>query len=166
MITDINEFCFSMGLDYIIGVPASELSPFFTTKAAKVIITPREDDAVGLACGLSVCNKKTLVVMQSSGIGNCLNALASLAVPYNIPLAILISARGGVHEENEVQRILGEKAEAVLSPIIESIKTIDTLSNLTLLNNFSFNKASIEVLIIHHYVLKQWCSMQQDASSS
>ncbi|CAF4789301.1 unnamed protein product [Rotaria sp. Silwood1] len=111
-------------IDYIIGVPAKELSNIFALQTPKVIITPREDDAVALACGLALGNNRVIVAMQSSGLGNCLNALTSLVIPCDIKFMILISVRGGLTEENDAQRILGEKSYKILSLIAKDIEFI------------------------------------------
>ena len=41
--------------------------------------------------------------MQSSGFGNSVNALASLVVPYQLPVVLVISERGTLGEFNAVQ---------------------------------------------------------------
>src|SRR5207302_428792 len=44
-----------------------------------------------------------VLLMQNSGLGNATNALASLAIPYELPVVMLISQRGGLSEWNPVQ---------------------------------------------------------------
>lgn len=63
----------------------------------------REEEAVGIACGASLGGMHAAVLMQSSGFGNIPNALASLAVPYQIPITLIISERGILGEFNAVQ---------------------------------------------------------------
>ncbi|MHB8645987.1 MAG: thiamine pyrophosphate-binding protein, partial [Thermomicrobiales bacterium] len=46
----------------------------------------REEEAIGIACGADMAGMRAVVLMQSSGFGNTVNALASLAVPYQLPL--------------------------------------------------------------------------------
>jgi sulfopyruvate decarboxylase TPP-binding subunit len=41
----------------------------------------REEECVAYAAGQRLAGKRPLVLFQSSGLGNCLNALATLAVP-------------------------------------------------------------------------------------
>jgi len=54
----------------------------------------REDEALGIATGAYLAGKKPMVLMQNSGLGNSINALASLVMLYKIPLLLLISWRG------------------------------------------------------------------------
>ncbi len=63
----------------------------------------REEEAIGIACGAYLGGTRTVVMMQSSGFGNIPNALASLAVPYQIPFLMIISERGSLGEYNSVQ---------------------------------------------------------------
>jgi sulfopyruvate decarboxylase subunit alpha len=46
--------------------------------------------------------------MQNSGLGNCINALASLDMLYGIPLLMIISHRGGVGEPIVAQMPMGQ----------------------------------------------------------
>ncbi len=63
----------------------------------------REEEAIGIACGADMGGMRAVVLMQSSGFGNTLNVLASLAVPYQLPLLMVISERGVLGEYNSVQ---------------------------------------------------------------
>ena len=46
-------------------------------------------------------------MLQSSGLGNSLNALTSLLVPYEIPVLIVVSMRGDAGEWNAAQVPMG-----------------------------------------------------------
>jgi sulfopyruvate decarboxylase alpha subunit len=67
------------------------------------VIATREEEAIGIASGASLGGTRSLVMMQSSGFGNIVNALASLAVPYQLPILMIISERGILGEFNSVQ---------------------------------------------------------------
>jgi sulfopyruvate decarboxylase alpha subunit len=68
-----------------------------------VVPTTREEEAVGVISGLFLGGRRPVLLMQNSGLGNAANALASLAVPYEIPVVMMISQRGGLGEWNPVQ---------------------------------------------------------------
>jgi len=68
----------------------------------------REEEGIGVAAGAFLGGKKPAIIMQSSGIGNSLNALASLNLTYKIPLLILISHRGDEREKIIAQRGMGQ----------------------------------------------------------
>ena len=56
-------------------------------------------------------------MLQSSGLGNSLNALTSLLVPYRIPALIMISMRGDAGEWNEAQVPMGRAVRAICDAI-------------------------------------------------
>ncbi len=89
-----------------------EADPTFDVTAAT-----REEEAVGIAVGIALGGGRPAVLMQTSGLGNALNALASVAVPYQVPLLLLISQRGEAGEWNVAQvpggRMLRPSLEAL-----------------------------------------------------
>ncbi len=69
----------------------------------KTVGLTREEDGVGICAGAFLAGKKPVLSIQSSGLGNMLNALMSLACVYEMPLPILASWRGGADETIEAQ---------------------------------------------------------------
>jgi len=61
----------------------------------------REEDAVGIATGAYFSGRKPLVLMQNSGLANCVNAIASLCIPYRVPILFLVTWRGCPEDEKE-----------------------------------------------------------------
>lgn len=118
LVNDINP-------NYIVGIPGSEIKEFFSQETPS-IIPSREDEALAIASGLEVNNYKTLVVIQSSGAGNIINALTSFVLSYDISLNILISLRGGENEENEAQKILGSSLVTILKALEVNCITLNS----------------------------------------
>ena len=58
--------------------------------------------------------RRPALLMQNSGLGNCINALASLDMLYGIPLLMIISHRGGVGESIIGQVPMGRLTEPLL----------------------------------------------------
>lgn len=58
--------------------------------------------------------KRPAIAMQNSGLGNCINALASLDMLYGIPLLMLISHRGTEGEKLVGQLPMGRLTEPLL----------------------------------------------------
>src|ERR1700716_3907305 len=75
--------------------------PFFTTFPAA-----REEEAVGIVSGAWMGGIRGAVLMQTSGFATLANALASLAVPYQIPLIMFVSERGTLGEFNYGQSLV------------------------------------------------------------
>ena len=84
------------GLENFIGVPDSTLKYFIDEgiKKKKIIITTREEEAIGVACGMQLSNSPSLVFMQNAGFANSISTIASLVDLYKIPLIFLIGWRG------------------------------------------------------------------------
>ena len=77
----------------------------------------REEECIGYAAGQRIAGRRPVVLMQSSGLGNALNALGSLAVPYRLGLPLVVSVRGTLGEANPSQVPLGRSAVQFLSTL-------------------------------------------------
>jgi sulfopyruvate decarboxylase subunit alpha len=77
----------------------------------------REEECIGYAAGQRIAGQRPVVLMQSSGLGNSLNALGSLAVPYRLGLPLVVSMRGALGEANPSQVPLGRSAVQLLSTL-------------------------------------------------
>ena len=79
-----------------------------------VVAATREEEAIGIASGAYAAGRNAAVFMQSSGFGNCINAIASLCIPYRIPLPMFINLRGEVDEFNLAQVAMGRTTRPIL----------------------------------------------------
>ncbi len=84
----------------------------FTTFAAA-----REEEAVGILAGAWMGGKRGAVLMQTSGFATIPNVLASLAVPYQIPLIMFVSERGTLGEFNLGQAMVARTMRPVLAAL-------------------------------------------------
>ena len=89
-----------------------EADPFFT-----VVPLTREEEGVGVLTGAYLGGRRGLLMMQVSGLGNSINGLASLAIPYQIPFLMLISQRGELGEFNPAQIAMGQAARPMLDAL-------------------------------------------------
>jgi len=74
----------------------------------------REEECIGFACGYRAAGGRPLVMMQSSGVGNSLNAIGSLAVPFTLSFPIVVTMRGTMGERNPSQVPIGRAAAPLL----------------------------------------------------
>ena len=72
-----------------------------------------EEEGVALAAGADLGGARSVLLMQSSGVGNCINFL-SLMKGGNFPLLTLISMRGEFGEGNPWQMAMGQAVRPVL----------------------------------------------------
>jgi sulfopyruvate decarboxylase alpha subunit len=72
-----------------------------------------EEEGVALAAGAWLGGQRAALLMQSSGVGNCINML-SLAKNCRFPLLMLVTMRGEWAEFNPWQVPMGSKTQAAL----------------------------------------------------
>lgn len=72
-----------------------------------------EEEGIGIAAGADLGGQRFALLMQSSGVGNCINFL-SLMKGARFPLLCLISMRGEFGEGNPWQYPMGQAVEPVL----------------------------------------------------
>jgi sulfopyruvate decarboxylase subunit alpha len=98
-------------LSHVLAVLTSEYSDVDTT------IATREEEAFGIAAGLHLGGARPTVMLQSSGLGNSINALSSLIVPYQMPMLVVISMRGDAGEWNAAQVPMGRAVRSILEAL-------------------------------------------------
>ena len=79
----------------------------------RAIVLTSEEEGIGLAAGAWLGGHRAALLMQSSGVGNCINML-SLAKSCRFPLTLLITMRGEWGEFNPWQVPMGTKTQAAL----------------------------------------------------
>jgi sulfopyruvate decarboxylase subunit alpha len=110
------------GVDFVTGVPDSELAPLFGELVAadcplRYVAATREDNAVALAAGAALAGATPLVVMKSMGLGNAIDALTSLAGVYELPMVLYLSWAGHAGRDVPHHNALGEVLEPVLTAL-------------------------------------------------
>jgi sulfopyruvate decarboxylase beta subunit len=89
------------------------LLPLVSKNFPEIKLT-REENGVGICAGFYLAGGRPLMLIQSTGLGNMINALESLNVICKIPLPILTSWRGVYKEGIEAQVPLGVHLPAIL----------------------------------------------------
>jgi len=77
------------------------------------VVLTTEEEGVALAAGAWLGGERAALLMQSSGLGNCINML-SLARACRFPLLMLITMRGEWEEFNPWQEPMGSIVDPVL----------------------------------------------------
>jgi sulfopyruvate decarboxylase subunit alpha len=101
------------GVEAAAWVPDKRLSPVAAGLSDLRTLT-REEECVGWAAGYRAAGGTPLVLMQCSGLGNSLNAIGSLVVPYGLGFPLILSMRGVLGERNPAQMGLGRSAVPML----------------------------------------------------
>ncbi|MFI2189859.1 thiamine pyrophosphate-binding protein [Streptomyces sioyaensis] len=107
------------GFDAFFGTPCGILAPLYErmTREYGLRTVPREDNAVGIAAGAAMAGRSPVVMMQNSGLGQSVNTLASLVVPYEIPMLLIVSLRGVLPDRTPENLVMGRLTESMLSDL-------------------------------------------------
>jgi sulfopyruvate decarboxylase alpha subunit len=93
-------------------IDAVHADPYF-----RVLCPAREEEAVGIVAGAWMAGTRGITLMQTSGFATLANVLASLVVPYQIPLLMLISERGTLGDHQLGQAIVCRTMRPVLQTL-------------------------------------------------
>ncbi|MGJ4891061.1 thiamine pyrophosphate-binding protein [Bradyrhizobium sp. HKCCYLS3077] len=108
----------------------------FTTFA-----TAREEEAVGILAGAWMGGRRGALLMQTSGFATLPNALASLVVPCQIPLIMIVSERGTLGEFNVGQSLVCRTMRPVLDALAIEHHTMTRLDELDFIVDRSIKQA-------------------------
>ena len=125
----IFNFFLKKGIDDFIGVPDSTFSEFINCglKKKKIIITTREDEAIGIATGISLTGNYSLVFMQNAGFANSISTITSLVQLYKIPIIFLIGWRGYMKTDAPEHIKIGKIQSKLLKTISLESKIISDI---------------------------------------
>jgi phosphonopyruvate decarboxylase len=106
------------GFDFFTGVPCSLIEDLIAVlergSRAPYVAAVREDAAVGVAAGAWFGGRRPAVLMQNSGLGTSLNALASLSLMYGLPMLIVVTWRGFGGKDAPEHLLMGEISPRLL----------------------------------------------------
>jgi sulfopyruvate decarboxylase subunit beta len=105
------------GVDFTASLPCEKIKTLLEMVHAAFPHVPltREEEGVGICAGAALSGRRPALFVQSSGIGNMINALLSLTAFYELPLALFISRRGIYKEKIEAQVPMGQRLPAILA---------------------------------------------------
>ena len=92
--------------------------------ALRAIVLTTEEEGVALAAGAWLGGQRAVLLMQSSGVGNCVNMLALNQVG-RFPLLALITMRGEWGEQNPWQLPMGQSTPEVLNAAGVIVQRLD-----------------------------------------
>ena len=79
----------------------------------KAVALTTEEEGVALSCGAWLGGDKSVLLMQSSGVGNCVN-MFSILKSCEFPFLTIITMRGEFEEFNSWQKPMGSATQSVL----------------------------------------------------
>jgi len=105
------------GFEFYSGVPCSFLKDLinYSINESEYVMASNEGDAIAIACGAYMGGKKSVVLMQNSGLANAVSPLTSLNYSFKIPLLGFVSLRGETGLGDEPQHeLMGQITEKLL----------------------------------------------------
>ncbi len=84
--------------------------------AMRAVVLTTEEEGIALAAGAWLGGARAALLMQSSGVGNCINML-SLPVNCRMPFLTLVTMRGEWGEFNPWQVPMGSATQTVLEAV-------------------------------------------------
>ena len=88
-------------------------------KTMRAVVLTTEEEGIGLAAGAWLGGQKSVLLMQSSGVGNVVNVLGMVR-ECRFPLVTLVTMRGEQGEFNPWQVPMGQ----AVRPVLEAMGTV------------------------------------------
>jgi sulfopyruvate decarboxylase alpha subunit len=88
-------------------------------KKMRAVVMTTEEEGIGLAAGAWLGGQKSVLLMQSSGVGNVINVLGMMR-ECRFPLVTLVTMRGEQGEFNPWQVPMGQ----AVRPVLEAMGTV------------------------------------------
>ena len=112
------------GIEYVLAVPdivtsSGLLAPIARDKDLKLIRVCKEDECVGIASGLSYCDKRALILIQYTGFLDSINAIRGIAVEYKQPICMMVGLLG--HDPDVEPRVSPRYGVRIIEPICDDM---------------------------------------------
>jgi sulfopyruvate decarboxylase subunit alpha len=95
------------------------LDPLARSGDPPLIRLAREDEGIGIASGLSFCNKRALLMMQYTGLLDSVNAIRAVALDYKLPLAMMVGLLG--HDPEKPPHQSPRYGVRIVTPILDAM---------------------------------------------
>ena len=107
-------------IEVVCTVPDGGLTPLLKMVEAdgglRLVTLTTEEEGIGIATGCWLGGKRAMIAMQSSGVGNCINALG-LPAAFRAPCLMLVTMRGQWGEFNPWQVPMGQAVKPALEAV-------------------------------------------------
>jgi sulfopyruvate decarboxylase subunit alpha len=112
------------GVEFILSVPdivtsGGLLRPIARDPQLKLIRVCKEDECIGIASGLSYCDKRALILIQHTGFLDSINAIRGVAVEYAQPICMMIGLLQ--HDPYKAPRESPRYGVRIVEPILDAM---------------------------------------------
>ncbi|MEW2546327.1 phosphonopyruvate decarboxylase [Streptomyces sp. NPDC047002] len=122
---EAEDFCDELaarGFTAASGVPCSHFSGPISVlgrRGDSYVAAANEGTALATAAGAALAGERAYVMVQNSGLGNLVNPLTSLVVPYGLPVLSFVSLRGWPDPDTDEpqHRLMGTATDGLLAAL-------------------------------------------------
>jgi sulfopyruvate decarboxylase subunit alpha len=112
------------GVEFILSVPdivtsGGLLRPIARDPQFRLIRVCKEDECIGIACGLHYCGKRALSLIQHTGFLDSINAIRGVAVEYAQPICMMIGLLQ--HDPDKAPRDSPRYGVRIVEPILDAM---------------------------------------------
>jgi len=141
-------------------VPDAGLSDLITSCEAEPTMTmvplTTEEEGIAVLAGAWLGGQRGVLMMQSSGVGNCINML-SLIMACRFPLLVLVTMRGQPGEVNPWQTHMGGITGDVLQTAGVQVHAVDEANKIAptvaMVGGRVFDEVTAEAILIQQKVI-------------
>src|SRR5271154_5440213 len=118
------------GIEYVLSVPdivtsSGLLAPIAKDRDLRLIRVCKEDECIGIASGLSYCDKRALILIQHTGFLDSLNAIRGIAVEYKQPICMMVGLLQ--HDPELAPRASPRYGVRIIEPILDDMGIVHHL---------------------------------------
>jgi sulfopyruvate decarboxylase subunit alpha len=111
-------------VEFVVAVPdivtaRGVLDPLSRDDRFKLVRVCKEDECIGIAAALAVCGRRSACLFQNTGFLDSINAIAHIAVQYDLPIIMVIGLLG--HKAGTPPRDMPRIAVRIVEPILDSL---------------------------------------------
>jgi sulfopyruvate decarboxylase subunit alpha len=114
----------SGGIEFVVSVPdittaAGLLAPLEKLEQPRLVRVCKEDEGVGICAGLAHTGKRSVLMIQQTGLLDSINAIRGVAVEYSLPICMLV---GLLEKEPDVRpRESKRYGVRIVEPILDAM---------------------------------------------
>ena len=131
------------------------------------VAVAKEEEGVGICAGAALAGKNPAMLIQSTGLGNMVNALCSLTFTYKLPLLILASWRGVYKEKISAQIPLGKRVTKILQALGISFHAVSHRQDLDIITQVAqetYDNNSQSVILLSPQLWEQETTLDTQQS--
>ncbi len=128
---------------------AALIEHFARRDNVRSVVLTTEEEGIALCCGAWLGGQRAVLLLQSSGVGNCINMLA-MVKECRFPLLMLVTMRGQWGEFNPWQVPMGQAtadalrgAGMIVQPVDEAMRVVETVQAATRLAFASYRAVAV-----------------------